>query len=482
MLEPEHPESQNAEPEEIAPRRLPSSPRWWLPFALLISLGLHLLMGVVAVRTGFLIPPTVADAQPETVRLVIPRRSDRADPEGTDGRTPTPVPTPRPVLRPTPAPVPSPSPTPLPPEEPDAVPVPVPSPPPRRLPVTKTSPTPLPRPTARPSAGANLPNRLPIPLPRGQADGNRETPPNEEPDTRIVARPDAPPSPLPPAMNDTEAGKPPEPAPATVAAVPDPTANTPIGEVKTGKETGTETDSGTGIAPGVGAGAGRANDLGIVRGIPFGSELGLTRGGNPNGGGGIGRGAGGGTRGGVPRFTLARPSRPEDGPPVRIVYVIDTSGSMEEGGKMERVRSAMVQALSELRPEDAFNIIFFSNEATTFSKTLRPATNANISAGVTSVSVMIPHGQTNFQQALDLAFRDPEVTHVFFMSDGEPTEGMTDFAEIVELARQRNRHQARIITLALGLGEKFKGMTLLRQLAEAGRGKFDYVDLSKSKR
>ena len=139
----------------------------------------------------------------------------------------------------------------------------------------------------------------------------------------------------------------------------------------------------------------------------------------------------------------------------------------------------MQKALSELRREDYFNIVFFSNSASLFAPTMRPATQSNVGAGVLSVGVATPGGATNLAAALDLAFAQSEVTHIFIMSDGEPTEGVTDFATIENLARTRNRQNARILTLALGQGEKFKGMALLRQLAEDGRGAFNYIDLRK---
>ena len=233
----------------------------------------------------------------------------------------------------------------------------------------------------------------------------------------------------------------------------------------------------------------KSDSLGINRGVPFGDELGITRG-IAGGGAGINRGAGGNGglgRGlgansyqpGTPRFTLARPARSDDGPPIHIVYVIDISGSMEEGGKILRVRDAMEKALSELRNEDYFNIVFFSDRATLFAPTMRPATASNVSAGVLSVGVNEPNGATNLSAALDLALEQPEITHIFVMSDGEPTEGVTDFSAILALARQRNRHNARILTLALGQGERFKGMALLRDLAEENRGIFHYIDLRK---
>src|SRR5215212_9498805 len=45
-----------------------------------------------------------------------------------------------------------------------------------------------------------------------------------------------------------------------------------------------------------------------------------------------------------------------------VVFVVDTSGSMADEGKMEKARSALLYAVSILRPQDRFNIISFAGE------------------------------------------------------------------------------------------------------------------------
>src|SRR6476469_11260296 len=45
-----------------------------------------------------------------------------------------------------------------------------------------------------------------------------------------------------------------------------------------------------------------------------------------------------------------------------IVFVLDTSGSMAEAGKMEKARAALLYGIRILRPQDRFNIISFAGE------------------------------------------------------------------------------------------------------------------------
>src|SRR5262249_46472376 len=152
-------------------------------------------------------------------------------------------------------------------------------------------------------------------------------------------------SPLPPDLPDSAGGRA---GGGVVPAEPSPDRNS---EIAAGTAGGTNGGSSPSAGAGSGSGADKGNGLGISRGIPFGDVNGLFRGGDQNGGGGQGGGPGGafGARsGGGGHFTLRRPSAP--GPPLHIVYVIDISGSMDEGHKIDRARDAIKKALRELRP------------------------------------------------------------------------------------------------------------------------------------
>lgn len=54
---------------------------------------------------------------------------------------------------------------------------------------------------------------------------------------------------------------------------------------------------------------------------------------------------------------------PQDVLPLRkhVIFLLDVSGSMY-GRKIEQLRSAMSYVLDDLKPEDYFNIMTFSND------------------------------------------------------------------------------------------------------------------------
>lgn len=492
--------------------------RWWLPTAFVVSVLLHLLLGWGGARL-LLLPQkgTSVTASGSGIDLVltpgkttnkVPKRAVvRADaPDDTPEKdTPQPArPAPRPdkqartVVPDTPQPqptreqpkreqkrvaqvnapetpaTPEPRATPAPREpaprevvmaQPQIEPVPT------TTPVPRTTPPPRVVPPLASTEGGKLQNKLPVPLPKGDESGlaeNKRAAPTLHAAPRTIRR-----------SNDEEAGGGGSGVTATI------TTKQPDG-VAAGTGNGTEggadggsgggAGGGTGTAVGAGGGAG----LGITRGVPFGDRLGITNG-DPRGGGGFGTGAGGAGAGGLSGFSryggfrIRRPSG--GGPPVSVVYVVDVSGSMEEGNKIGKAREALAKAIEELRPEDKFMLISFSDKARKYSPGMLPATAGNISAGEAGVALMEPSGATDISAALDLAFAQPEVTHIFLLSDGEPTEGITDFDKLLAFTREHNESRARIITLALGLGEKFKGIQLLKRMADENNGRYSYIDL-----
>jgi Mg-chelatase subunit ChlD len=138
------------------------------------------------------------------------------------------------------------------------------------------------------------------------------------------------------------------------------------------------------------------------------------------------------------------------------------------------------QALAELRPTDTFNIIAFTGRHRAFSPdALQPATPDNRRAATRWVDRTRLGSGTNLSDALVAALEHTPVTHVFVISDGEPNRGITDPDALRALVRERNRGRAQITTVALGLGEAFPGVALLKALAQENNGTFRYLDLDR---
>lgn len=220
-----------------------------------------------------------------------------------------------------------------------------------------------------------------------------------------------------------------------------------------------------------GGGGGRAA---LNRGIPFGDITGLLRGGDADAGGGRGGGPGGPGKGSL----AGRGGSPGRAGAVHIVYVVDTSGSMVQGDKIGKAKDALKKAISELKPGDSFNIICFDHDARQFSDQMLEINPANRERALRYVEAIQLKAGTNISAGMEraLALR---ATHIFLLSDGEPSRGITEEGSLRSLVRSRNSGGAQITTLALGLGENFKGIPLLKAIAAENGGQFSYVNLAR---
>lgn len=242
---------------------------------------------------------------------------------------------------------------------------------------------------------------------------------------------------------------------------------------------------GGGFRPGVGAGghgsggsggggdAGGGIRLASNRGIPFGDITGLLRGGDADGGagknggpGGAGRGTGAGGRSGASG-------------PLHVVYLLDVSGSMRYNNKIGKAQAAMIKALSQLKRSDWFNIICFDKETYPFAPALQKATPDNIQKAVAYINAiqLDVHPGTNMSKVLEQALALKKVSEIYLMSDGTPNGGINDFTQLRDDVRKNNADKVPIYTLALGVGEKFKGADLMKGMAEDNGGKFDLINL-----
>ncbi len=160
-----------------------------------------------------------------------------------------------------------------------------------------------------------------------------------------------------------------------------------------------------------------------------------------------------------------------------IVFVLDTSGSMSDAGKMEKARAALLYGIRILRRQDRFNVISFAGEERLMESGMITADDAGRKRGETFAQSLRPVGGTNINQALLTSIQQfqpsdrPKI--LVFMTDGLPTVGQTNAARIVENARAAKIQGLRIFTFGVGYDVN---TSLLDKLAAENGGVADYVE------
>jgi Ca-activated chloride channel family protein len=118
------------------------------------------------------------------------------------------------------------------------------------------------------------------------------------------------------------------------------------------------------------------------------------------------------------------------------VYVLDFSGSM--ASKLDTLKRAVEDALTELGPDDRFRLVGFSDQAFEIAP-LRAASPANVATASARLDVAALQGGTNLYAGLTTATQahDPErVTSIFLVTDGVTNQGIVDAAAFDSLLRE----------------------------------------------
>ncbi|MEJ2563118.1 MAG: VIT domain-containing protein, partial [Anaerolineales bacterium] len=136
--------------------------------------------------------------------------------------------------------------------------------------------------------------------------------------------------------------------------------------------------------------------------------------------------------------------------PKDVFVVLDRSGSMD-GENFFQAQEALVYILDHLHDDDRFNIIAFSSGTRAYADNLRPAEEAEqAKEWVYSLSAA---GSTDINLALLEALAQVErnrSTIILFLTDGLPTEGVTDSEDIVANIRKEAPDNVRLFAFGVG--------------------------------
>ena len=158
--------------------------------------------------------------------------------------------------------------------------------------------------------------------------------------------------------------------------------------------------------------------------------------------------------------------------PREMVFVLDCSGSMH-GRPIAKAKEAMRRCLRSLDKDDTFQIIRFSENASTLGPHPIPATRKNVEKGLKYLESLKSSGGTmmieGIKAALDFPHEEGRMRIVSFMTDGY----IGNEAEILG-AINNKIGTSRIFSFGVGSSVN---RYLLERMAKIGRGAVAYVGL-----
>jgi Ca-activated chloride channel family protein len=145
-------------------------------------------------------------------------------------------------------------------------------------------------------------------------------------------------------------------------------------------------------------------------------------------------------------------------------YVLDVSGSMQ--GKIHTLANGVSQALGQMRPEDRFRVVTFSNTA----REVLPWTSAspeNVQQAIQLVKSLTISGGTNVYDGLQLGLKNLDADRpasVVLVTDGVTNQGIVEPIAFHKLLKQ---HDVRLFGFLMGNSANWP---LMRTLADATGG------------
>lgn len=155
--------------------------------------------------------------------------------------------------------------------------------------------------------------------------------------------------------------------------------------------------------------------------------------------------------------------------PKRFTFVIDRSGSMQQGQKMAQARQAAEYCVQRLNPDDLLSVVQFSSYVLAWGDPHLPATPTNIHSATNYIRAIQPDGGTDIMMALRSALErhvnDDYVNVIIFLTDGQAP---IDHATLATY----NTSATRIFVFGIGEGVN---ETDLRKIAEDHKGSYHFV-------
>lgn len=169
----------------------------------------------------------------------------------------------------------------------------------------------------------------------------------------------------------------------------------------------------------------------------------------------------------------------EDRPPVNLVFLIDTSGSMNEPDKLPLLINSFRLMLANLQPDDQVAIVTYAGSA---GMALAPTPASDSATILRSLKNLRAGGSTAGQAGLQQAYALAEqmadgneaTGRVILATDGDFNVGISDPNLLQAFVEQKR--ESGVYLSVLGFGRGNYNDTIMQTLAQNGNGTASYID------
>jgi len=177
---------------------------------------------------------------------------------------------------------------------------------------------------------------------------------------------------------------------------------------------------------------------------------------------------------GIKGYEIEKVKRPH----ANLVFLLDTSGSMNEENKLPLVKKSMKMLLDSMQPEDTISIVTYAGSAGTALQPTKAKDKAKIIAALDNLGAGgSTAGAEGIRQAYTLAeqsFDKEGVNRVILATDGDFNVGITDPGELKSFVERKR--QSGIFLSVLGFGTGNYNDEIMQTLAQNGNGNAAYID------
>ena len=177
---------------------------------------------------------------------------------------------------------------------------------------------------------------------------------------------------------------------------------------------------------------------------------------------------------GLQGYDIPRAERPT----LNLVFLVDTSGSMQDANKLPLLKKALNILIDELRPQDKVAIVAYAGSA---GRVLAP-TNGNQKLKMRcALEFMEAGGSTAGGAGLALAYKTAQenfskdsVNRVILLTDGDFNVGIANPDRLEDFVAEKRT--SGIYLSVYGLGQGNYNDTMMQALAQNGNGIAGYID------